>query len=216
MVLVSIIIPTFNRWSYLKRAIDSVLNQTFTDFECIIIDDCSTQTEYMTNIICDDHRVVLIRLDQNLRAKYNARHAQGLTRNEGIKIAQGEYLAFLDDDDWWEPDKLEIQIKEINKHTVHMCSSNTYLHRKGKCKLYFPISKGIPQIITSKLNSRTNLIINSSVVIKKDLVNNVGGFRLIIYEDYDLWKRVMQFTNCVYIQHPLVHYDGDHGDGTYY
>jgi len=112
--LVSIIIPTYNRWKYLVKAVNSVMTQTYENLECIVIDDCSTQKEYTDgSVISDDPRFTLIRLNENMRRKYKSAHAQGMTRNVGIERSKGKYLAFLDDDDWWEPNKLEIQLKTM-------------------------------------------------------------------------------------------------------
>lgn len=209
-MLVSIIIPTYNRWKYLQRAVESVLNQTFTDWECIIVNDCSTQPYGDFQ----DPRITFVNLPVNMRKLHNSPCAQGLTRNEGIKIAKGEYLAFLDDDDWWEPNKLELQLQEMKKYNIDFCSTNAWIHNKDSKHVYFTYH--IKPILELNDIRRDNLITNSSVVIKKTLVESVGCFNLILYEDYDLWKRVMTKTNCLYLEAQLLHYDGDHGDGAYY
>ena len=210
--MISVIIPSYNRWKYLQRSINSVLKQTYTDWECIIINDCSTDNSYYTNSFLD-LRIKIIHLQTNMRKLHNSPHAQGLTRNEGIKIAKGEYLSFLDDDDWWEPEKLEKQLDHMKKHNIEFCSTNAWFHQRNTKRIYFGELK---PIFTLQDILQTNLIMNSSVLIKKSLVESVGYFNLIIYEDYDLWKRVMKYTDCLYISEPLLNYDGDHGDGVYY
>lgn len=212
MVLVSVIIPTYNRIKYLFRAVDSVVNQTFKDFEIIIINDCSTQREY--NLLeFPEPNITVIHLPKNLREVNNSPHCQGLTRNIGIEKAQGKYIAFLDDDDWWHPDKLKTQIELMERHNLKMSCTNAFFHTKETKRLYF--DKPIKNILTLNDIIPENLIMNSSVVILASLVKE-HKFRQIIYEDYDLWKRILKDNVCLYIKEPFLNYDGDHGDGVHY
>src|SRR3989442_437688 len=102
MSKVSVIIPTYNRAEFLGLALTSVLNQTFQDFEILIIDDNSQDStqEVVTNF--GDERIKYIRHDVNKRV--------AAARNTGVANSNGEYIAFLDDDDEWFPDKLQIQL----------------------------------------------------------------------------------------------------------
>ncbi|MFC7193467.1 glycosyltransferase family 2 protein [Halosimplex aquaticum] len=102
---VSVIIPTYNRATLVKRAIQSVLNQTFKDFELIIVDDASDDETPEVIDSINDARLEYIRHDLN-------RHG-GAARNTGIKYASGKYIAFLDDDDEWYPTKLERQVERF-------------------------------------------------------------------------------------------------------
>ncbi len=101
MSLVSVIIPTHNRATLLAEAIDSVLQQTFSDFELIIVDDGSTDNTPQVVAAYDDPRIVYIRQDGQER---------GAARNRGVAAAQGEFITFLDDDDWFLPHKLAVQV----------------------------------------------------------------------------------------------------------
>lgn len=109
--LVSVIIPTYQRAELLSRAIDSVLNQTYKNIECIVVND---------NIPNDEYSVVLYKLlekyksDKRFVFLEQERHINGAeARNCGIRNAKGEYIAFLDDDDWWKPEKIEHQVDFI-------------------------------------------------------------------------------------------------------
>ena len=106
MPQVSVIIPTYNRAHLLSRAIKSVLNQTFQDFEIIIVDDASTDDTDKLVVSFHDSRVRYIQHEKN--------HGGGAVRNSAIKQAQGDYIAFLDSDDEWLPEKLEKQMKLFN------------------------------------------------------------------------------------------------------
>ena len=104
--LVSVVIPSYNRFKFLTNAISSVLNQTYQNFEIIVVNDGSTEKEYYSSSFSDKVKV--------LNLKNNQRDILGYVSNEyvrniGIKEAKGKYLAFLDDDDVWMPKKLEIQ-----------------------------------------------------------------------------------------------------------
>ena len=99
------IIPTHNRADLLPRAARSVLGQTYDDYEIIIVDDCSTDGTSETVLSWGDNRIRYIRHTENRR--------QSASLNTGIDAARGEYVAFLDDDDEWMPDKLELQVAEL-------------------------------------------------------------------------------------------------------
>jgi glycosyltransferase involved in cell wall biosynthesis len=107
MPQVSVIIPTYNRAQLLAEAIDSVLNQTFSDFELIIVDDGST-----------DHTADVVRSYHDQRIHYcpQGKQERGAARNRGVALSQGEYLTFLDDDDWYMPCKLEVQVQGLRMH----------------------------------------------------------------------------------------------------
>ena len=101
--LISVVIPTYNRKHLLQKAIASVLNQTYSNFELIVVDDCSTDsTEHFMKSL-SDKRIRYIKHEKT-------KHASA-SRNTGIQLSKGEFIAFLDDDDRWLPTKLEKQLK---------------------------------------------------------------------------------------------------------
>ena len=189
--VVSIIIPTYKRVKKLKRAIDSVLNQTFTNWEIIIIDNCSDDgtEELIFKYNNPKIRILFIKNNGNI-AK---------SRNMGIKKSKGRFLAFLDSDDFWASNKLEVCVNELNKKTKIVYhdmytqkSINQIMFKKsGMCrKLEKPIYK--------------DLILNgpafptSSVVIEKNIFKKIGFFdekkSLITWEDYDAWIRLSKIN----------------------
>jgi len=226
MEKVSVIIPTYNRFKSLMNTIESVQNQTYKNIEIIVIDDCSPQQEYLNYDFSKEDKVIYKRLPINNRIKFNSKHAQGMTRNEGIKIATGDYLAFLDDDDYYFPNKIETQLLLMKKHGYSFCSSNMFCgngiyHDQLLKKRYFdtPFGKKLDPIcfeIDEHWLSQTNYINNSSVIVKKEIIDEVGMFQLIVYEDYDLWKRIVPKYKCLYISLPLIYYDLDHAGGQHY
>ena len=105
--LVSVIIPTYNRYDHLVHAIKSCLNQTYPNIEVIVINDASTDPRYLDGSLDRFPRTTIIHLPINQRIKYGTPAAQGMTRQEGLLVARGEWIAFLDDDDWFHPEKVE-------------------------------------------------------------------------------------------------------------
>ncbi|SUC11881.1 glycosyl transferase family protein [Proteus mirabilis] len=113
--LVSIIMPCFNSEKYISEAIESVLKQTYSNFELIIIDDNSTDSTLKIINSFRDNRITIISFDENQGA--------GVARNKGIEVANGRFIAFLDSDDLWSKNKLEAQIKFMLDNNYHLTYS---------------------------------------------------------------------------------------------
>jgi glycosyltransferase involved in cell wall biosynthesis len=214
MPLVSVIIPTYNRFEHLNHAIQSVINQSFQDFEIIVINDCSTQPQYYNGQLELYPKTTIIHLPVNLKTKYNVTAAQGQTRQHGLNISNGTWICFLDDDDYWLPNKLEIQLNALSKYPqILLCSTNMFygngLYDKS---LNYPVyhTKSLPHIFDFNHISNCNNINNSTVIIHKSICQRVGEFKLGNTEDYDYWLRSLKFTDCLYINEPLIYYDLGH------
>lgn len=111
--LVSVVMPTYKRSEMLSRAIDSVLAQTYTNIELLLVNDNEPGDEFTKDL---QQRVAVYSTDSRFKLILQEKHVNGaVARNVGIRQAKGEYIAFLDDDDWWEPNKLEEQIKELSR-----------------------------------------------------------------------------------------------------
>lgn len=232
--LVSVIIPTYNRFDSLQLAIVSVKNQSYKNTEIIVVNDASTQKEYYNKSLDDD--VIVIHLQENMRQKYKTKAAQGLTRNEGIKIAKGKYIAFLDDDDYWMQSKLAIQVAYMKQYGYRACSSNymkgkgpysipLYDHRVEKAFINLPEDVIIPigdeHISVFKVNYEVpkkafDYTLTSTVIIEKDLIDYVGMFRLVDEEDWDLWERISKLTDFLFLNLELMYYDVGHAGGQNY
>ena len=189
--LVSVIIPTHNRNHLLKRAIQSVFDQTFKDYEIIVVDDT-----WATNEISDDYPNV--RFLHIPPTPYPA-----VSRNAGIKISNGKYIAFLDDDDSWLPDKLSFQIYILeNCPEIGLVCSNGNV---GK-DLY------IKRNITNEIDMlpqeiMRDFVVTSSCVIKKDLLEKTGLYNIMpLCEDYDFSIRFAAVTQIYYMHTPLFEY----------
>ncbi|MGI1804686.1 glycosyltransferase family 2 protein [Exiguobacterium sp. TDN 0502] len=187
--LVSIIIPAYNCESYIEETLDSILQQTYTDWEAIIINDSSTDNtlKIINEYINKDHRFKVIDLVTNQGA--------AKARNAGIKLSTGRFLAFLDSDDTWEVKKLESQIKFMldNEYSFSSTSykkideNGTDLNKVIKVKFqkdYKDLLKNCPG--------------NSTVMIDLNKVEKVYGYDLKKRNDYVLWLKVIKKVKNLY------------------
>ena len=201
---ISVIIPTYNRKHTLQRAIDSVLAQTFKPYEIIIVDDGSK----------DGTKEWLLQNYPSVQYIHQPNNGVSSARNKGIQISQGSWIALLDSDDEWMPEKLEYQSRflEMNRDSS-FCHTNEIWIRNGvrvnqmkKHKKYGgDIFKHCLDICR---------ISPSSSIIKKDVFEEVGAFdeSLTVCEDYDLWLRVTAKFNILFLDEPLIKKYGGHLD----
>ncbi|SDZ46632.1 Glycosyltransferase involved in cell wall bisynthesis [Evansella caseinilytica] len=199
---VSVIIPTHNRAKLVKKAVESVLNQTYKNLEIIVVSDGSTDdTDFVINECKkSDQRIKYI--------SYHPAKGGNIARNIGIKNAKGEFMAFLDDDDEWMPEKLELQIQEMKKNPKIglVYTGVEIIYDKENIKYYSSPEK---QGDLSEEILITNYIgTTSSVMIKGELIKEIGMFdeSLKALQDYDLWIRTCQKTQVAAVAKPLVKY----------
>ena len=198
---VSIILPSFNRAYLLPRAIKSILNQTFQDFELIIVDDGSSDnTEEVLNSF-KDKRIIYIRHDRNKGAS--------AARNTGLKVASGEYIAFQDSDDEWIPDKLEKQIKvfEAAPSEVGVVYTSFWKYLNNNEKIYIPNPKiKLKEKYIFKELLKHNFIGLPTAIIRKECFEKVGRFdeELSCLEDWDLFIRISRYYQFMFIDEPLL------------
>jgi teichuronic acid biosynthesis glycosyltransferase TuaG len=212
---VSVIIPTYNRYELLCNSIRSVLNQSYTNYEIIVVNDCSTDERYYQEHLEQFPNTRFIHLEVNQKIKYNCSAAQGMVRQVGLEHATGEWIAFLDDDDFFHPDKLKLQLDYMKRTSSKFCSSNMMKiqHTKLDDKQlhatnlgYYFKSQTIPGVLTLQIIQQTNFICNSTVILHKSLLDKVGSFYPIRFEDWNYWLRVLEYVPCHYIDQPLVYY----------
>ena len=183
MTEITVIIPTYNRAKRVCRAVSSVLDQTFTAFEIIVIDDASTD-DTIERLGEFSDRIQIIRHTEN--------RGVSAARNSGIKKAKGKYIALLDSDDYWMPEKLQVQNNFFNENPdAFICQARELWVRKGKrvnpSKKHMKPSGDI-FIPSLKLC----LVSPSAVMFKRSLLDETGMFdeEFPVCEDYDLWLRI--------------------------
>ena len=181
--LVSVITPMHNSGRYILDTIESVKNQTYKNCEMIIIDDCSTDNsvELVKKYIQSDERIKLIRLEENVGV--------AKARNKGIENSKGRYLAFLDSDDLWLPDKLNKQIKFMQSKKVSFCYTACSVIDENS------VATGkvrhVPPIVDYHKILRGNDIACLTVVIDKYIIPDVK-MPDIKHEDYVTWVNILK------------------------
>lgn len=182
-MLVSIITPSYDSEKFISDTIQSVLNQTYKNWEMIIVDDCSpdNSNKVIEKYCKQDNRIKLIKLEKN--------SGPAIARNRGIKEAKGRYIAFLDSDDMWLPYKLETQVKFMQQNNVSLCYSSYFLIDENSKKIgNFIIPK---EKVNYKDLLKTCIIGNLTAIydckkIGKVYMENVG------HEDYTLWLKILK------------------------
>lgn len=207
--LVSVIIPAYNSSPYICDAVDSVLSQTYSNLEVIVVNDGSTDATLQVLEKYGNRIIVIDQLNQGVA------HA----RNAGIKAAQGEFVTFLDSDDYWFQQKVELQVKYLQQHP----EMGAVYADWGR---WFPIANEFPDPLTlapKNVNLEIDLdqsgdlyeklifdfIIHTiTIMIKKSVLNDIGYFdtRLKMGEDYDLWLRLSRVTKIDKLSTPLALY----------
>jgi glycosyltransferase involved in cell wall biosynthesis len=196
----SVILPTHNRENLVSRAVDSVLAQSFLDFELILVDDCSTDgTRRVLDQYRDLPKVRLVFSDTNLGASG--------ARNLGISKANGALIAFQDSDDYWMPHKLRLQVGALDASPeCGICYCGSLYYSDKNC--YYIPERGFERLDgdMAKEILRGNTTSTQTFVIRKDILDRVGIFdsRLDPVEDWDLMIRVAQITQFRFIPEPLV------------
>lgn len=198
---VSIILPTFNREKLITETIESILNQTYKDFELIIVDNYS-----------EDKTEDIVKSFNDNRIKYFKNQNNGIiavNRNFGFSKSTGDFIAFCDSDDLWFPTKLEKQLNEFNKNpnVGLVCSSGITFNEKGTIGKIEDTS--LTNISFEKLLFH-NYVINSSAIVKKNVFDNIGLLdedpNIIAVEDYELWLRIAKKYEVIRLNEPLVKY----------
>lgn len=213
--LVSVIIPTYNRFDYCCRAIESVLAQTYQNFEIVVVDDASTDPQYDNNKLESYPKTKVIHLNVNMRTVLKTKAAQGATRDIGIENSNGVWIAFLDDDDVWLPEKLATQLTELQKAPGVLMSCTNYYKDKPP---YDPTkhTKPIYDECVNFLTYDVGKTVTSSMLVHREIVKKIGHHKIIPAEDHNYWLRAMYISPVLYIGTPLVVYDNVHSLGVNY
>ena len=201
---ISVIIPTFNRLDLLKRAIESVLNQSIKPYDIIVVDDGSI----------DDTSEMIQQKYKSINLIQQKNSGVSAARNNGIKNAQGDWIALLDSDDEWGENKLEEQVNNLTDNPKYeFCHTNEIWIRNGIRVNQKKRHKKYGGFIFDKCLDICR-ISPSSVLFNKNILNHVGWFdeKLPVCEDYDLWLRITADYEILFIDKPLIVKYGGHND----
>lgn len=196
-VKISVIVNCYNGEKFIFKSVNSILNQTHSNYEVIFFNNASTDNS--ENIIkkLKNKKIKILRSKKLLKL-YNA-------RNKAIKHATGQFIAFLDVDDWWNKNKLEKQLRVMLKENSEICFSNFFIHKDKNKKLFRDIKD--KQINNEKEFLNNYPVSISSLMIKKKLFDkNKFNTNYEIIGDFDLVIRLIKKYKFSYINNPLLHY----------
>ena len=195
--IISIVIPTFNNAKFIVKALKSIINQSYENWEAIVVDNNSADNTFKIVSNFNDTRIKYLKIENHgIIAK---------SRNLGIKVAKGEWIAFLDSDDWWTEDKLKICLDSINESVDFIYHDLEVVYEKSKFLFKRKNFKG-RQLKKPILNDllkggiyKGNAIGNSSVMVRKKILVKIGGISenkdLVASEDYNTWLRIAEITD---------------------
>ncbi len=188
MELVSIIVPVYNTEKFIYETISSIINQTYENFEIIVIDDCCTDKSIQIIEQFNNSKITIIKNEKNLGVADS--------RNKGIHLAQGKYIAFLDADDFWEKEKLEVQVKYLEENDkIHLCATSYKLIDESS-NIIDEYNLKNNDISYNKLLME-NVIGLSSVVGRSDIIKKYTFNNKFKHEDLVLWLQLLKDGYCI-------------------
>lgn len=206
MAIVTVIIPTYGKPKFLRDSIISVLNQTFTDFELIIVDDNNPDTESRK----DTEELVNRLMQQDSRVRY-LKHMKNMNgavaRNTGFAVAQGKYISFLDSDDEYMPDRLQkcFDVMENASDNIAGVYTGCEFRRGGKV---YHIEKNVKpgNFLVDTLACKFMFCTGSNIFFRKSVVDELNGFdgAFLRHQDYEFLVRVFEKYDLASLQEPLV------------
>ena len=194
---VSVVVPSFNRWPLLSRGLASVLAQTGVSFEVLVIDDFSSDETPKRLAAIEDRRLRVIRQESNMGV--------ARARNRGIELARGDWVAFLDDDDFWAPTRLKEHLQVIESSGASWGYGASLEFDGAPQRIMLPAP---PDDLAEALLQANVAGAPSSATVRRDLLNTVGGFdeNLSSLADWDLWIRLNRHRRAAFCSTPLVVY----------
>ena len=198
--MVSVIMPAYNAAKTIRASVESIHAQTVSDWELIVVDDGSIDetAAILTKLAEGDSRIRFLKNAKNSGASY--------TRNRAVTLAQGEWIAFLDSDDLWKPDKLEKQLALADKHPdmVICYTASAFINDDGEPYGY--VLEAVERV-TYEMLLRKNLLSCSSVMIRTSVMKEVKMPGDRMHEDYYVWLKVVHSCGVAYgINEPLLVY----------
>ncbi|UTR16217.1 glycosyltransferase [Salipaludibacillus sp. LMS25] len=197
--LVSIITPTYNSEKFISYTLDSVMAQSYSNWEIIVVDDCSMDStvDIIQTYIEKDSRIKLLQLSENKGA--------AVARNTAIENAKGQYLAFLDSDDQWSPEKLEKQIAFMTRENISFSFTRYYLiNERGED---IGLSELPPKRVTYNQLIKNNVIGCLTAVLNREKIGHISMVDIRTRQDYVLWLDLCKRGYEAYgIEEPLAYY----------
>ena len=223
----SVIIPLYNKAPYIRKALESVFAQTYTDYEVIVVDDGSTDDsacivqqfiderlkvkgEETSGAVTSTYNLSPITYKLSVRLITQSNAGVSAARNSGVATSSGDYIAFLDADDWWKPTYLEKMAKLIEDYpSAGLYASNYYYHKDGQNIIKVDIPTGYFNYPKEYFKNFAMPVTSISVVISHKVYDEMGGFPVGIKlgEDFLLWAKIAMHYPMVFLNEPLAYYN---------
>lgn len=211
MLKFSIIVPLYNKAPYVCKALESIMSQTFTDWECIIVDDGSTDN---SAAICEEFlsSYTIHHTPYTIRLLKHPNSGVAIARNNGVAASKGEYVCFLDADDWWKPNFLEEMDKLIREYPdAGLYATNYVYYKAGKTHVALSFDRGYINYAESYLHSAAMPVWTGAACMPRTVFDEMGGFPIGIKlgEDYLLWAKTAIKYKVAFCEKPLAYYNND-------
>lgn len=193
--LVSVVMPAYNTGKYIKDSIESVLVQTYQNWELLIIDDASTDNTADVIASFNDSRIKYFKNEKNLGG--------ALSRNRALREAKGKWIAFLDSDDIWLPEKLERQISFMQKNDYAFTFTDYRVQLNGK---WLPYIKTGPNVINKHIMYNNNYCFTTTVMYNVDVIGLIQVADLRRRNDYAMWLKAIEKSNAYRLPECLSYY----------
>ena len=215
----SVIIPLYNKAPYVRHALESVFAQTYKDFECIVVDDGSTDgsldivraiNEEMSRGKSLNEPLSLN--DGRFKIFSQANAGVAAARNNGVAASKGEYVCFLDADDWWEADFLEEMDKLIREYPdAGLYATNYVYYKPGKTHVALKFKRGHMNYPEAYLQNEAMPVCTITVCMPRNVFDEMGGFPsgIKIGEDFLLWAKTALHYSVAFCEKPLAYYNND-------
>ena len=203
----SVIIPLYNKAPYVRKALESVCAQTYRDYELIVINDGSTDN---SAVVADEYLKATDGIDYQIISQQNA--GVSAARNNGVAQASGDYIAFLDADDWWEPTYLEKMAQLIEDYPeAGLYACNYVYYKPGKTHVALDIPTGYINYPKAYYESLAMPVWTGAAMISRKVFDENGGFPVGIKlgEDFLLWAKIALRYPVVFLNEPLAWYNND-------
>ena len=205
----SIIVPLYNKVLYVRKTLESVMSQTFSDWECIIVDDGSTDN---SAAVCEEFSNTLIPSSSNpIRLIRQPNSGVAKARNVGVENSHGEFLCFLDADDWWEPNFLEEMDRIIQDYPdAGLYAMNYIYYKPGKTQVALKLARGYMNYPKAYMEGPMPIWTGATCMSRK-VFDEMGGFPVGIKlgEDFLLWAKTALKYNVAFCEKPLAYYNND-------
>lgn len=206
----SVIVPLYNKERYVRKALESVVAQNYRDFELIIVDDGSTDNsaDVVRELVIGNSKLV----NDQFRLISQSNAGVAAARNNGVAASHGEYVCFLDADDWWEPTFLEEMDKLIKEYPdAGIYASNYIYYKPGKTHVALNLSRGYINYPEAYAKNLVMPVTSITTCMPRRVFDEMGGFPLGIKlgEDFILWAKTALYYPIAFCEKPLAYYNND-------